>query len=126
IDWNGDCNIQSSNVFGYIKNLGITGCNTASSGITLKSFDEWNNLNYNFRSTATSGLDGKFPDPSILPELTPQLFAVQKAQANQFAGVLAPLSNTGGACKPSSACNAGSTIPVKFQLNDVNGKLITT
>jgi hypothetical protein len=126
VDWNGDGTIESNSVFEDIKNFGITGCNTAGSGYTTKSFDDWDNLIYNFRSTASSGLDGTYPPPSLLPEITPTIFKVQQAQANQFAGVLPPLSNTGTQCSPSNACNVGSTIPVKFQLKDVNGNFVTT
>jgi hypothetical protein len=49
------------------------------------------------------------------------MYAVQKAQANQFTGAFG-INNDG-----SSTCHCiGLTIPIAFQLKDSNGKFITT
>jgi hypothetical protein len=47
------------------KSLGISGFSNiplpTTTGYTTKSFDDWDNLIYNFRNTASAGLDGIFP-----------------------------------------------------------------
>ena len=93
------------------------GCTTnPSSTATMKSFDHWSNLVYNFRGSA-SGFDGVWHDGSASnAELTPQMYAVQKAQAqaNLFTGLLSRLV-TAAKC---GTRKAGSSIPFKFNFKD--------
>jgi hypothetical protein len=58
IDWNGDGSV-SGTVSADINNLGISGCG-ASSGQTLTSYNDWNNIVFNFRPTMGS-YDGFLP-----------------------------------------------------------------
>jgi hypothetical protein len=57
-----------------------------------------------------------------MAEVTPTIFKQQQAQTNQFTGIQLPI---GSVCKNGNTCNVGSTIPVIFQLKDVNGNFIT-
>jgi hypothetical protein len=124
IDWN-----QIGGVSGTVSvdanNVGITNCPlpTASSLQTYNSYDDWDNLQYNFR-TGTSYLDGVYPALNRVPEQTGQMY--QTLKNNFFNGegftLLQPVVKAG----KCGSCNAGSSIPIKFTLKDANGKLITT
>jgi YVTN family beta-propeller protein len=137
VDWDGS-GVTSGVVFGDIKYFGSVnpGCvqYTSSSGVvtsgidpgtasyTAKALDDWDNLKYNFRGSASGGLDGAYPITSLMAEVTPTIFKQQQAQTNQFTGIQLPI---GSVCKNGNTCNVGSTIPVIFQLKDVNGNFIT-
>jgi len=62
LDWDGDGSIDAANVTVDVNNLNITGCR-ASPGQTLNGFDDWSNLDYNFREHADFADDLHSPSP---------------------------------------------------------------
>jgi len=123
IDWNGSSGIIGT-VYQDVNNFGIANCvesvGASPDGQIHKSMDEWNNLQYYFLNDG-DGRDGLTVPSQLTPEteLTGDMVQKLTKQANEFSGLLPPISSNG-----SSSFKVGDIIPVKFQLRDENGSYI--
>jgi hypothetical protein len=127
INWNGNSNANEVGQQYDINRLsGVVGCDPGKAiRTTLKSYDEWSLLNFNFRNTGS--LDGfVYPDPDAIPELTPEIHDALESLGNTYTGIQQPINTVGFDDRTrESVFKKGSTIPVKFQLHDEFGNSIT-
>jgi len=122
LNWDGDTNNDESSVSKNINNFRIPGCDettTAARTTAYKDYNDWGNLNFNFRgSTTGSSLDGTHGAPNRIQEITGATQQIIENAANAFDGFLSPINMDG-----SSSLKAGSaTNPFKFQF--FTGELI--
>ena len=97
----------------------IGGCGN-STGETEKGYDDWHIMTLKFLDD-TDSRDGVGGDPRKLGvELTGEILKELRARVNQFVGPDPPINANG-----SSVFNLNTTIPVRFQLRDVNGSFVT-
>jgi hypothetical protein len=122
INWDGVDSMQTSVAqdANYLNtpSFNLVGGCQSSPGQLEKAFSDWNLLSLKFLFDADSR-DGVGSDPRKLPELTPEILKDLRARVNQFTGPDPPINATG-----NSVFNLNATIPIRFQLRDVNGSFI--
>ncbi len=68
VDWDGDGSIASGSIpGGNIANLGISGCSGADTDNMISGADDWDNLQYNFRSLNPDAFETGFGDRQYFP-----------------------------------------------------------
>lgn len=120
VDWNGNGPISANGVQQNldVTHLNISGC-MGSAGETLEGINDWDNLYFNFRY-GLSFVDGAYPRPNYLEELTTEDYLKMVAQTN-FYKVITPKSING-----SSTFTWGSVAPIRFNMTDQDGNPIQT
>ncbi len=110
------------NVAVDINNFGIPGCNTASiSATAYHDYDDWNNLQYNFRDTVSGQYDAATAIyPTTISDLS---FSFNRLALLQAFTLDTPIMNS----PPNEESNAkkGSKLPLKMPLFFANGTDIT-
>jgi hypothetical protein len=129
VNWNNLGAATESAVSQNINKLSsVLGCNTGTTLSILKSYDEWSLIDQsdlNFRDSGS--IDGfVYPDPDTIPELTAEVLTGLNAFGNQFQGVQQPINDVSIGDSGISVFNQKSTIPIKFQLFDAQGNIVTS
>lgn len=117
INWNGNAAPPSGIAIMDINQLSsFAGCPATPTQIE-KGYDDWLIMTLKFLDDADSR-DGVGGDPRKLPELTSEILTAFRAELNQFVGPDSPNRNG------SSVYVLNTTVPVRFELRDINGSFV--
>ena len=131
IDWNGNGNPADGalgtsydlNKFTGLSvggtSVDIVGCDLGT-GSSYRDYDDWKNLKFNFKDV-TSSFDGVHPPSKKFPDNTPGNANILKAAAHYYGGVIQPMESDG-----TSIFSLNQNVPIKFQIRDTQGNLIST
>ena len=102
-------------------NFGITGCSSSTNNVPYNDYNDWVNLNYNFRGAAGTLFNAR----QAPHEPNSQEVQQQVNSKNKYGGVLQPLNQNTLDPSDMSRVKAGQTLPVKIQLKDDNGNIVS-
>jgi len=120
VNFNANGVIDTADVQVDLNNFGIDGCNTSDDTQTFNDYDEWFNLNFNWKDTVSGQFDGGNPNhPTPNGDLNADNNQLQKLQGLQFFGAIPPPSSDGTEIR-----KAGSTLPLKMPVLDSDGNPI--
>jgi hypothetical protein len=124
LDWNGDGALDSTTPGDSfdVNDLGFSGCNTSRES-TLSAYNDWENLDFDFRQGPAGSFDGSesldFPHPSGIPEQDLSINQqIAIANAN-YTGPINPPEDNGVHTR-----NPGSNLPLKFSITDSSDNII--
>jgi hypothetical protein len=108
---------------GDLNNMGTiaAGC-PASSGQTLKSFNDWNEINLVWLAdTVNNGADAQdgLTSGGVFREMAPPFLESIKQKTADIIEFIPPPRTDG-----SHISNAGSSLPLKFRLKDIDGNFV--
>jgi hypothetical protein len=127
IDWDNNPATLGTSASTDINNFGIVGCGPTT-GVVLKDHDEWNNLEFNFRTaTGAQALDGTHSSPHKTAETTSNIeITTQQSvvDSGYYSGPKRPTLTITGYYTPVMMPNNlnliknGQTVPFKFEVFD--------
>jgi|CXWL01.1.fsa_nt_gi hypothetical protein len=122
INWDNDGNLSETSAASTdINNFGIIGCAMTTGGPVLEDYDEWNNLQFNFRTaTGAQSMDGTHAPAHKTAELTAPI-AANVTQSLYDSGLLWKMSGFYHPVDMNGMINTikgGQSVPLKFEVFD--------
>ncbi|MBM2852473.1 MAG: hypothetical protein HW420_1020 [Candidatus Nitrosotenuis sp.] len=122
INWDNDGSTSETSAAATdINNFGIIGCGLTTSGIVLEDYDEWNNLQFNFRTTTgAQTMDGTHSSAHKTAELTAPI-AANVTQSLYDSGLLWKMAGFYHPVDMNGVVNTvkgGQSVPLKFEVFD--------